>query len=243
MSQQEIDDYVTKSLGNQVDSLTIDLKKANDCITKLKDRINTQKTLIIEMSDVKDDWDTAHQTLDEAHVSRTDPGMDGPEGPGSVLSLTGRIMDLIERKARLANERCEELRGELRTLRYDQTEAIHLLEPWLDDPNCPSVAMSVHNVVQRVKEDNAVCVCGCSNSEHENVSEEGESCEHDDHECIRTCEGVVQIVTGLRKELIRALQIVADGCSCSATMSSFPPYKCSACRARDRLKELGAEPL
>ena len=38
-----------------------------------------------------------------------------------------------------------------------------------------------------------VCVCGCPISEHENYGEEGESCEHEDHQCLRTCPGIAEM--------------------------------------------------
>ena len=38
-----------------------------------------------------------------------------------------------------------------------------------------------------------VCVCGCPISEHENYGEEGESCEHEDHQCLRTCPAIAEM--------------------------------------------------
>lgn len=49
-----------------------------------------------------------------------------------------------------------------------------------------------------LRECNAVCLCGCPDSEHE-ADECGESCGHDDHECIRVAPAVLAYVNGLRK--------------------------------------------
>ena len=46
--------------------------------------------------------------------------------------------------------------------------------------------------------DRAVCICGCPPEAHESYGEEGEACEHDDHECLRVCVAVRNIVASLR---------------------------------------------
>lgn len=48
--------------------------------------------------------------------------------------------------------------------------------------------------------DRAVCLCGCPLEQHESRAEDGESCGHDDHECIRVPPAVLAIVQGLRGE-------------------------------------------
>ncbi|MCZ2413549.1 MAG: hypothetical protein LC136_04730 [Burkholderiales bacterium] len=48
-----------------------------------------------------------------------------------------------------------------------------------------------------LRECNAVCLCGCPDSEHE-ADECGESCGHDDHECIRVPKAVLAYVERLR---------------------------------------------
>ena len=47
--------------------------------------------------------------------------------------------------------------------------------------------------------DRAVCICGCPPSEHTSYGEDGECCEHDDHECIRVCVAARDIAIGLRR--------------------------------------------
>ena len=46
---------------------------------------------------------------------------------------------------------------------------------------------------------NAVCLCGCPESEHESYGEDGESCGHDDHECLRVPKSVLAYVETLRR--------------------------------------------
>lgn len=54
-----------------------------------------------------------------------------------------------------------------------------------------------------LRECNAVCLCGCPDSEHE-ADECGESCGHDDHECIRVAPAVLAYVDKLRSDLAPA---------------------------------------
>lgn len=49
-----------------------------------------------------------------------------------------------------------------------------------------------------LRECNAVCLCGCPESEHESYGEDGESCGHDDHECLRVPKAVLAYVERLR---------------------------------------------
>jgi len=50
-------------------------------------------------------------------------------------------------------------------------------------------------------EDRCVCLCGCPISEHEGRMEDGEQCEHEDHECIRVAPAVLEIVGRVRLAL------------------------------------------
>ncbi len=56
-----------------------------------------------------------------------------------------------------------------------------------------------------LRECNAVCLCGCPDSEHE-ADECGEGCGHDDHECIRVAPAVLEIVQRYRVALSDALR-------------------------------------
>lgn len=48
------------------------------------------------------------------------------------------------------------------------------------------------------EESNAVCMCGCPPSAHESLGEDGESCGHDDHQCVRTSRTVLAELVRLR---------------------------------------------
>ena len=50
-------------------------------------------------------------------------------------------------------------------------------------------------------ESNAVCICGCPVAEHENYGDEGEACEHPEHECLRTSKAVYAVIYTLRAKL------------------------------------------
>lgn len=54
----------------------------------------------------------------------------------------------------------------------------------------------------------AVCLCGCANSDHESYGEDGEACEHEDHECLRVCPAVLEYADGLRAENERLKRVV-----------------------------------
>jgi len=49
-----------------------------------------------------------------------------------------------------------------------------------------------------LRECNAVCLCGCPESEHESYGEDGESCGDEKHECIRVAPAVLDYVNRLR---------------------------------------------
>lgn len=49
-------------------------------------------------------------------------------------------------------------------------------------------------------ESNEVCVCGCPPDQHENYGEDGEGCEDDSHECVRTCIAVRDMMQAERKQ-------------------------------------------
>lgn len=68
------------------------------------------------------------------------------------------------------------------------------LEARLDDDK-----REIKTLTEVCHDSNAVCVCGCPASEHEMVGpDDGEQCEHEDHECIRTSRSVAKIVANLR---------------------------------------------
>jgi len=58
-------------------------------------------------------------------------------------------------------------------------------------------------LLERVKEDNAVCICGCSEGDHERY-DDGESCANEEHECIRTCLAIRHLYVEMRKRAEKA---------------------------------------
>ena len=59
----------------------------------------------------------------------------------------------------------------------------------------------------RIESDNAVCICGCPNEDHDRI-DEGEYCENDEnHECVRVCHAALQIVNTLRAERDKASRL------------------------------------
>lgn len=89
-----------------------------------------------------------------------------------------------------------------------------------------------------LRECNAVCLCGCPDSEHE-ADECGESCGHDNHECIRVPKAVLAYVERLRStppppsdavreaaEVIRTILTAHDArLSESGVLTYGPPSK------------------
>ena len=53
---------------------------------------------------------------------------------------------------------------------------------------------------------NSVCACGCPIGEHENYGEDGEACETEDHECVRTSAAVADMLELLRADVSRLQQ-------------------------------------
>jgi hypothetical protein len=57
---------------------------------------------------------------------------------------------------------------------------------------------------ERLNADNAVCLCGCPDGDHESYGEDGESCANEDHQCLRVAVGVQQVFAALRERLALA---------------------------------------
>jgi hypothetical protein len=54
-------------------------------------------------------------------------------------------------------------------------------------------------------ESNAVCLCGCPDSEHERY-DDGEGCGHDDHECVRASVTVADMIFAGRRHVQELLR-------------------------------------
>lgn len=98
----------------------------------------------------------------------------------------------------------------------------------------------------RLSECNAECICGCPESEHESLGEDGEQCDHEDHECIRSSPSVVGIIKDLRAKLAAAEERArvaererdeamahADTCADSLAMSEMATLKLQEERDRE----------
>lgn len=47
---------------------------------------------------------------------------------------------------------------------------------------------------QELRLSNAVCACGCPDNEHENYGEDGQACDHEDHQCVQTNRAVLTML-------------------------------------------------
>lgn len=65
----------------------------------------------------------------------------------------------------------------------------------------PPAGAEVARLTALLRECNAVCLCGCPESEHESYGEDGESCADEGHECIRVAPAVLEIVQRYRVAL------------------------------------------
>lgn len=83
-----------------------------------------------------------------------------------------------------------------------------------------------------LRECNAVCLCGCPESEHESYGEDGESCGDEKHECIRVAPAVLEIVQRYRVALSDALRA-----------QTTPPPSDAVREAAERLRQLLRPPV
>lgn len=100
-----------------------------------------------------------------------------------------------------ARKRAEE------ALLYNRTHAnsprvraalVEALEALLAAEPAPPAGAEVARLTALLRECNAVCLCGCPESEHESYGEDGESCADEGHECIRVAKAVLAYVERLR---------------------------------------------
>lgn len=74
---------------------------------------------------------------------------------------------------------------EVATLREDRGEIREAMR---------NMQAEIADLSERIREDNAFCICGCPVDEHENLGEDGEACENQHHECFRVCAAAVSYV-------------------------------------------------
>lgn len=90
-------------------------------------------------------------------------------------------------------------------------------------------------------ESNAVCACGCSPADHENLGEDGESCGHDDHECYRTSATALAELTALRQQQAQPKLIIAAPDlldACEQMLKVFTDLDTALRRATEQKAEL-----
>ena len=78
------------------------------------------------------------------------------------------------------------------------------------DASAEKAKGEVVDLMKIVNDDNAVCICGCPQEDHEQY-EEGESCEDETHECLRVSLGVKRIVDKLKLDLEVAEAVARPG--------------------------------
>ena len=63
------------------------------------------------------------------------------------------------------------------------------------------VRAEVERLTGELADERVVCLCGCPDAEHESRLDDGESCGHDDHDCIRVCPAALDVAQRLRTTL------------------------------------------
>ena len=127
---------------------------------------------------------------------------------GYYLSDEERIEQLTY-EANEAERKIDELRDELsaQTARAEEAEA------------------SLAEREEALRECNAVCLCGCPDGDHE-ADECGESCGHDDHECVRVPKSVLAYVETLRRAPARdeVREAAEEWAAAEAEYDAVPAY-------------------
>lgn len=73
------------------------------------------------------------------------------------------------------------------------------------DADALALVAEVERLRERVREDNAVCLCGCPDDAHELDRDDGESCEDESHTCVRVPRAVAEEFAALRGRLEKAM--------------------------------------
>lgn len=97
-------------------------------------------------------------------------------------------------------------------------------------------------LLQRVEEDNAVCICGCPPEDHEDNGEGGESCSDPWHQCIRVCRTAAE----LYRQATLTWHTTCARCGRALAINTVTCGECCAespqpgCRAEARKRAEGA---
>lgn len=90
----------------------------------------------------------------------------------------------------------------------------------------PPAGAEVARLTALLRECNAVCLCGCPDSEHE-ADDCGESCGNDHHECIRVAPAVLAYVNKLRSA--RALPPEVEAAAEDVVRGDWWGHYCPSC--------------
>ena len=80
----------------------------------------------------------------------------------------------------------------------DEAERRYPTSEWIESPRLTAAEGRVSELESLFRECNAVCLCGCPDSEHESYDEDGESCGDEEHVCIRVAPAVLAHVQEIR---------------------------------------------
>ena len=92
--------------------------------------------------------------------------------------------------------------------------------------------LDLAGAMERIQLDNAVCICGCPHEQHESLGEDGEQCEHEDHECIRVCPAARDLFVAARGRadgVIEAAKREADHHASISRMCDEKGNRCCSC--------------
>lgn len=124
--------------------------------------------------------DKLESERDEARADRDLAKSHRRDAEAERDAAVARLNEANEREEKL-HETNERLALDIVGAEEDRDDLAEILAAALDE-------IEVLNEVYH--EDNAVCLCGCPLSEHENNGEDGEQCDHEGHVCLRTCPAI-----------------------------------------------------
>ena len=84
---------------------------------------------------------------------------------------------------------------------YQEREAAVCPEDFSFEEVIKSLRAEVERLTEVCNESNSVCACGCPMSEHDSYEEDGICCGNEEHECIPTCDAILEMLQRLRAEV------------------------------------------
>lgn len=108
----------------------------------------------------------------------------------------------------------------------EEAERRYTTAEWIESPRLTAAEGRVRELETLLRECNAVCLCGCPDSEHE-ADDCGESCGNDRHECIRVAPAVLAYVNKLRSA--RALPPEVEEAAEDVVRGDWWGHYCPSC--------------